>query len=164
MKFCIKPIRCSGQVCCAALALLSATNNHVTPELELSKDLGSLMSSAVTQFRSSLAEIAEKLGREFNIKPQDTSLTDLARKAFMQSRRTVLLNPSEGNRWQYFLNGESVNGLNAILLMFGNPIVEKIHLLHLYASNNTPLRDKMFRKEITTTTLNMFSHVAVGVS
>ncbi|KIK32900.1 hypothetical protein CY34DRAFT_18734 [Suillus luteus UH-Slu-Lm8-n1] len=143
--------------------ILHQANSMFGTKLELSKDLGSLMNSAVTQFRSSLAEIAEKLGREFNIEPQDTSLTDLACKDYMQSHRTVLLNPSERNRWQYFLNGESVNGLNAILLMFGNPIVEKIHLLHLYTSNYTPLRDKMFRKEITMTTLNMFSHVAVGV-
>lgn len=146
------------------LRIVLATNNHITPELVLSKELASLMNSAVTQFRSSLAEISEDLGHEFNIEPKDTSLTDVARKAFMQKHRSVLLDSSEGNRWNYFLNGEVINGENALLLMFSNPTVEKIHLLHLYASTYTPLRDEIFLKEITTTTLNMFSHVAAGVS
>jgi hypothetical protein len=144
--------------------LFLAITHYITPDLVLTKELAALMNSAVTQFRSSLVEISEELGREFDIEPKDSSLTDEARKVYMQGRRTVLLDSSEGNRWEYFLNGEKINGQIVMLLMFANPIVEKIHLLHLYASPYTPLRDVKFLKEITTTTLNMFSHVAVGVS
>jgi hypothetical protein len=151
-------------MCRTALALLSATNCHNTPEIVLTKELAALMNQALTQFRSSLAEISEQSGREFKFEPKGVSLTDEARKAYMQDRRTVLLDSSEGNRWQYFLHGEKVDGENIILLVFSNPIMEKIHLLHLYGSPYTPLREQEFLKEITTTTLNMYSHVAAGVS
>lgn len=123
-----------------------------------------MLTNPVSQFRNSLADIAEKLVREFEIEPKDTTLSDEARKTYMQNRRLMLLDSSEANRWQYFLHGERVVGQNVNLLVFSNQIVEKIHISHLYGSPYTPLREKAFLKEITTTTLHMFSHVAAGVS
>ncbi|KAG1772567.1 hypothetical protein EV702DRAFT_1048540 [Suillus placidus] len=119
--------------------IVNQANSMFGTKLVLTKELAALMNTA------------------------DTSLTSEARKAHMQNRRVVLLDSSEGNQWQYFLHGEKVEGEHIILLVFSNRTVEKIHLLHLYSSTYTPLRNQEFLKEITTTTLNMFSHVAAGV-
>ncbi|KAG1774778.1 hypothetical protein EV702DRAFT_1047330 [Suillus placidus] len=142
--------------------IVNQANSMFGTKLVLTKELAALMNTAVMQFRSSLAEISEQLGREFDIEPKDTSLTSEACKAHMQNCRVVLLDSSEGNQWRYFLHGEKVEGEHIILLVFSNRTVEKIHLLHLYSSTYMPLRDQEFLKEITTT-LNMFSHIAAGV-
>ncbi|KAG1902399.1 uncharacterized protein F5891DRAFT_978714 [Suillus fuscotomentosus] len=143
--------------------VLNQANSMFGTNVALTKELGILLTNPVSQFRNSLAEIAEKLVREFEIKPKDTTLSDEAHKTYMQNHRLMLLDSSEANRWQYFLHGERVDGQNVTLLVFSNPIVEKIHINHLYSSPYTPLREQAFLKEITTTTLHMFSHVAAGV-
>ncbi|KAG2051382.1 hypothetical protein BDR06DRAFT_973898 [Suillus hirtellus] len=48
-------------------------------------------------FCNSLAEIAEKLVREFKIEPKDTTLSDEAHKTYMQNHRLMLLNSSKAN-------------------------------------------------------------------
>ncbi|KAG1797953.1 hypothetical protein EV424DRAFT_1546434 [Suillus variegatus] len=143
--------------------VLNQANSMYGTNVALTKELGILLTNPVSQFRNSLADIAEKLVREFEIEPKDTTLSDEARKTYMQNRRLMLLDSSEANRWQYFLHGERVVEQNVNLLVFSNQIVEKIHISHLYGSPYTPLHEKAFLKEITTTTLHMFSHVAAGV-
>jgi hypothetical protein len=131
----------------------------------LTKDLITLISQAVTQFRSGLMELVDQFSSEFMIEPPGTMSKD-HRIAYMVNRRMVLLNSSEENRWQYFLHGKVFDEASNCdqLLVFGNEILQKIFLLHFYASTYTPLRDEKFLTELNTTTSYMFSHVAVGVS
>jgi hypothetical protein len=157
---------CLGPVCVKHTAVAEATDyRHRNPDLVLMKDLITLISQAVTQFCSGLMELVDQFSSEFMIEPPGTMSKD-HRIAYMVNRRMVLLNSSEENRWQYFLHGKVFDEASNCdqLLVFGNEILQKIFLLHFYASTYMPLCDEKFLMELNTTTSYMFSHVAVGVS
>lgn len=157
---------CLGPVCVKHTAVAEATDyRHRNPDLVLTKDLITLISQAITQLHSGLMELVDQFSSEFMIEPPGTMSKD-HRIAYMVNRRMVLLNSSEENRWQYFLHGKVFDEASNCdqLLVFGNEILQKIFLLHFYASTYTPLRDEKFLTELNTTTSYMFSHVAVGVS
>ncbi|KAG1884161.1 hypothetical protein F4604DRAFT_1677296 [Suillus subluteus] len=132
--------------------------------LVLMKDLAGLISQLVTQFHSSLIDIVNKFVNEFMIEPLDfISKEDCI--AYMVNHRIVLLDSSKENRWQYFLHSKVFDKTSNSdkLLMFGNETLQKILLLHFYASAYMLLRDEQFLMELDTTTPHMLSHIAVGV-
>ncbi|KAG1855218.1 hypothetical protein DFJ58DRAFT_727660 [Suillus subalutaceus] len=131
--------------------------------LVLTKDLICLINHAITQFRSGLIDLVDQFASEFMLEPPGTMSKDQP-LAYVANRRIALLDSSEENRWRYFLHGKVFNKDSNCdkLLVFRNETLEKIHLLHFYASAYTPLRDEKFLMELNTTTPHMFSHVAVG--
>ncbi|KAG2742463.1 hypothetical protein P692DRAFT_201809696 [Suillus brevipes Sb2] len=72
--------------------ILNQANSMFKTNLVLTKELAALMNSAVTQFRSSLVEISEELGREFDIEPEDSSLTDVLQNQNSNSPKTRMPN------------------------------------------------------------------------
>ncbi|KAG1853882.1 hypothetical protein DFJ58DRAFT_728009 [Suillus subalutaceus] len=124
--------------------IVSEANALFGTNLVLTKDLICLINHAVTQFHSGLIDLVDRFASEFMLEPLGTMSKD-QRLAYMVNHRIALLDSSEENRWQYFYT-----------------TLEKIHLLHFYASAYTPLRDEKFLTELNTTTPHMFSHVAVG--
>ncbi|KAG1718196.1 hypothetical protein EDD22DRAFT_855600 [Suillus occidentalis] len=125
--------------------IVGQANTLFKTNLQLSKDLNSLISQSVTQFRSSLLEIVDWFTDEFMIKPL-VVMSKERRVAHMVDRRWF----------------DEASGIEQ-LLVFGNDTLQKIVLLHLYASNYTPLHDEKFLAELSTTTSHMFSHIAAGV-
>lgn len=145
--------------------IISQANVLFGTNLQFSKDLTGLITQSVTQFRSGLIEVVDRFLDEFLIRPPGV-MSKEHRVAYMINRRIALLDASEENRWQYFLHGRELVQISGSdsekLLVFGNDTLQKILLLHMYASNYTPLRDERFLAELSTTTSHMFSHVAVG--
>lgn len=116
----------------------------------------------LSQFRTFLAETADRFVGLHNLKPKDENLSADAYKLFMIALRTQVFDSNQ--QWTYFLHRQELTADSIKLLVFANLALEETHLVVWYASKFTPFRDPKMRAEIKTTMPLMLSESAAGVS
>ncbi|KAG0695550.1 hypothetical protein DFH29DRAFT_1030135 [Suillus ampliporus] len=104
----------------------------------------------------------EDLIDPYNIQPPlDSDLSEWDHKAFKDRRQNELFDSA--SPFTYYLHSQELTDMSVFIVLFANPVEEDTHIVHWYASKDTPLRDEDMRLEIKTTLTQMFSELAVSV-
>lgn len=116
----------------------------------------------LSQFRTFIAETAERFVHLHNLEPSDANLSAAARQIFMVALRVQVYDSSQ--QWTYFLHRQGITADSIKLLVFGNLALEQTHLVVWYGSKFSPFHDMSMRAAVRTTMPLMLSESAAGVS